>query len=378
MVCKFGLVRRMIPPLVWMFAGLPAVFAEPAPATAPASAGWRAIPASDARFRYEGRFDRTDPAGPVVIWEGSRILIDFTGDRLRLDFDGFDGQNFFDVHVDGAQAILAVPPGLGQQLTCPLPLSAGHHRLMLFKRSEASAGTARFRGIELAADADAAAPAAPSYRHAFEFIGDSITAGACDEDGPADQWDDRRTHDNALAYGALAAAALDADYRCIAVSGMGVSIGWVPFRAGEIWDRVYPRPGSLMAALASWRPDVVFVNLGENDDSYPRAHHLPFPADYTPKYVALVRAIRAAYPAAEIVLLRGGMWGGANSPELRTAWTAAVAQLEASDPHVAHFVFQHWTNLHPRVADHRALADELIAWLKTQPFMRTRVEAPRQ
>jgi len=82
-----------------------------------------------------------------------------------------------------------------------------------------------------------------------------------------------------------------------------------------------------------------------------------------------VRSIRAAYPRAEIVLLRGGMHGGARSAPLRAAWEAAARELEASDPAVSDFVFTHWSETHPRVADDRAMADELTAWLKRQPFL---------
>lgn len=200
--------------------------------------------------------------------------------------------------------------------------------------------------------------------------------GACDEDGAADQWVDHRTHDNAVSYGALTAGAFDADYRNIAVSGMGVVIGWVPFPAKEIWDRVYPDPKSPAADFAAWTPDLVFVNLGENDDSFSHAKHLPFPPTFAAEYETLVRAIRRAHPAAEIVLLRGGMYGGAKSVELRGAWEAAAARLEQADPRVAHFVFQHWSSLHPRVSDHRAMADELTAWLKHQPFMQALMAPP--
>ncbi|HUL53454.1 MAG TPA: SGNH/GDSL hydrolase family protein [Opitutaceae bacterium] len=329
----------------------------------------RLIGAADARFRYEGRFDRGDPANPGVIWQASRISIDFTGDQLGFRFGTATGQNFFDVAVDGARAILAVPAGAGERLPCPLPLAPGRHHLLLFKRSEASAGTVRFAGIEVARDAEIAAPAAPAYRLAMQFIGDSITAGACDEDGAADQWDDRRTHNNAASYGALTARAFDADYRNIAVSGMGVVIGWHASRAAEIWDHVYPEPASPRPDLSAWTPDVVFVNLGENDDSFTRAKGMPFPATFSSAYAELVHAIRGAYPKAAIVLLRGGMYGGSQSAELRRAWEAAVAELERTDPHVAHFVFQHWSSNHPRVADHRAMADELVAWLQGQPFM---------
>jgi lysophospholipase L1-like esterase len=327
------------------------------------------IPAADPRFHYEGRFDFTSPAGPVVIWQGSRILIDFAGDRLVLHFDGLEGQNFFDLHVDDAQSIIAVPAGADQRPTCPLALGPGRHRLMLFKRSEAAAGTARFRGLEIGADAGAWAPPPPDPRIKLEFIGDSITVGACNEDGATDQWDDRRTHNNALSFAALTAAAFPSDYRNVAVSGMGVITGWVEVKAGQVWDRMYPSPNSPPADLRSWTPDVVFVNLGENDTSFTREHQQPFPATFAAGYVALVRAIRIAHPAAQIVLLRGGMFGGAQSPELRRAWEAAVIELEAADPRITHFVFRHWSSNHPRVADARTLADELIAWLRIQPFM---------
>src|SRR5690606_19268585 len=133
----------------------------------------------------------------------------------------------------------------------------------------------------------------------------------------------------ARSYGAFTAAAFNADYRNIAVSGMGIAIGWVEMKAGKIWDRVYPEESSSRADLSQWTPNVVFVNLGENDNSYPSAKHLPFPAKaYTDGYVALVRDIHRAWPAAHIVILRGGMFGGAQSELLRNAWQPAVTTLE--------------------------------------------------
>lgn len=344
------------------------------------------IPASDARFRYEGRFDFADSNAPVIIWQASRIGLDFSGDALTPLFDDAKGQCFFNATVDGSNMVIEVREGKPVTPTTLVGLGFGRHHLELFKRSEADAGTVRFRGVELPGGAQAWAPALPAYRLRMEFFGDSITVGACNEDGPADQWDNRRTHNAALSYAALTADAFSADYRNIAVSGMGIATGWVDKKAGEVWEKIYPNPASPRTDLTNWVPQVVFVNFGENDDSYPRAHGQSFPAGYTDGYVALVHAIRAAYPVAHIVLLRGGMYGGAQSEPLRTAWEAAVSQLEAADPAISHFIFTHWTHTHPRVADDRAMADELIAWLKQQPFMQAyhqaqsidRTEAPRR
>jgi len=83
-----------------------------------------------------------------------------------------------------------------------------------------------------------------------------------------------------------------------------------------------------------------------------------------------VREVRRAYPSARIVILRGGMTGGAVSERLRIPWEAAVTRLEPEDPRLTRFVLQHFSRSQPRVADDRVLADELIAWLRTQAFLR--------
>lgn len=326
------------------------------------------IPAGDRRFDYDGRFDFGDTNAPVVIWQASRIRLDFQGDHIVLLFDDATGQCFFDARVDNSNTIVELRRGAEQSVTLS-SFGPGRHELTLFKRSEAAAGTVRFRGAEMGLRAKAWAPAPAPCKLKMEFLGDSITVGACNEDGPADQWETRRTHDSALSYAALTAAAFSADYRNIAVSGMGIATGWVQPKAGQIWDRLYPDVASPRADLSRWVPQIVFVNFGENDGSFSAAHGQPFPANFTAGYVSLVKAVRNAYPKAHIVLLRGGMSNGANNAALRLAWDKAVNKLEASDDGISHFVFTHWTVNHPRVADDRILADELVAWLKQQTWM---------
>ncbi|HKI69357.1 MAG TPA: GDSL-type esterase/lipase family protein, partial [Verrucomicrobiae bacterium] len=339
------------------------------PADLPTAKAPQLISAADPRFLYEGRFDFSDTNAPVVIWEANRIRLDFSGNTLGLLFDEAKGQNFFNTQVDGSNTIVEASEGKPVSPATLSGFGSGRHHLLLFKRSEATAGTVRFRGVELAAGAKAWAPRPPAYKLRMEFIGDSITVGACNEDGPADQWENRRTHDSALSYAALTADAFNADHRNISVSGMGIVTGYVPMKAGQIWDRLYPGTNSARADLTKWVPQVVFVNFGENDDSFTRVHGQPFPDGFTEGYVALVRAIQTAYPEAHIVLLRGGMFGGAKSEPLRKAWEAAVTQLEAGDKDVSHFVFSHWTHTHPRVKDDRIMAAELVDWLRRQEFM---------
>jgi lysophospholipase L1-like esterase len=335
------------------------------------------VSASDPRFLYSGRFDFSNPLRPVVIWEASTIAVDFDGDRVSVRFMDATDQAFFDASVDGRSSVLALRKGMPGQTISLQVTGSGLHHLVLFKRSEATAGTVGFGGILIAQGAHILAPATPKPLMKIEIFGDSITAGACDEDGDKDQWEDRSTHNAAFSWAAVTAAAFSADYRNISVSGIGLATGYVDIVMGQIWDRIYPSPSSTRVEAGQWIPDVVLILLGDNDDSYPRDKKLPFPINFGEKYAALVQAIRSAYPKAHIVLLNGGMWAGIHSEFLVREWTAVVSRLESGDPAISHFVFAHWTSNHPRIADHRILAGELIGWLKTQPFMNAHPITPR-
>jgi lysophospholipase L1-like esterase len=327
------------------------------------------VGAADPAFRFDGRIDASDPAAPVLVWQSSEVRVDFEGPSLEILLGPAVRQVYLEARVDGEARVLRAPEGRPSSLRWPGPLGRGRHQLALLKRSEASAGTVAFRGIRVAAGSRVSAPAqaGPSLR--MLFLGDSITAGACNEDGPADQWDDRRSHNALRSYAALTASALGAAYENISVSGMGISEGYTPWTAGEVWDRAYPDRAAARADLAGWIPGIVLINFGENDASYTRDRGRPFPPDFVARYLALVSAVRAAYPSAEIVLLRGGMSGGATDPRLIDAWGSLVSRAESSDPGIRHYVFTHWTKLHPRVADDEAMAGELARWLRAQPFL---------
>ncbi|MBE3143816.1 MAG: hypothetical protein IMZ61_07830 [Planctomycetes bacterium] len=332
--------------------------------------GVQTISASDKCFRYEGRLDFSDTNSPVIIWQASRISIDFEGDTLSLLFDGAKNQNFFNAQVDNSTTIVEVNEGMPPKGTTFTGLGAGRHHLVLSKRSEGNVGSVHFRGIQIGEGAKVWSPAPVAYKLRMEFIGDSKTAGACNEDDGNDQWDTRRTHNGMLSYAAMTAEPFSADHRNISVSGMGIITGYVDVKAGEMWNRLYPKASSPLADLNAWTPDVVFVNLGDNDESFTLTHNQPFPANFTEGYISLVRAIRAAYPKAHIVLLRGG-YGGMHSEPLNRAWKDIVTQLEAGDKDISHFVFKYQAKNHPRVAEDRILADELITWLKQQDFMKS-------
>lgn len=264
------------------------------------------IPPDNKNFSYQGRIFLQD-SKPMIAWQSSSIKINFTGKELSLGFSDTEGQVFFDLTVDEKTHILEIKNGW---LSLPLELKEGKHQLTLYKRSEASGGTVRFNGIKIGEKEKVFKPATTKNKKQFIFYGDSITVGACNEDGNADQWQTRKTHNSAKSYAAFVANTFNADYQNIAISGIGISMGYQPYTVDQVWNRRYADPNAPLADLKQFRPDVVFVNYGENDDSFSKHVKKPFPKDWESRYLDFLKELRNTYPISHIVILRGGMWGG--------------------------------------------------------------------
>jgi lysophospholipase L1-like esterase len=340
---------------------------------APANAAGRdvLVPASDPAFEYEGRVDLRDASAPVVAWQSSSVSVDFEGELLSFRFGSATEQVYLNVSVDGDSRVIHPPKG---DSTVPWPgrLGAGMHRLVMVKRTEAGVSRFAFLGLVLADGASVRRPPQAAHGPRFLFLGDSITAGACDEDGPADQWEDRSTHNATLSYAAVTSGAFGAQFENISVSGMGIVEGYVDVTAHQVWDRIYPQADAPKADLGRFSPDVVFLNFGQNDASHSHLRKAPLPPSFVPAYLELLASLRSAFPGAEIVILRGGMHENTNDPVFIAAWNEVVTRQKARDARCASFAFTHWTDNHPRVADHAAMARELTDWLRSQPFMAAR------
>jgi lysophospholipase L1-like esterase len=323
-----------------------------------------AVDPRDPRYSWDGRVDFSNPEAPVFAWSGASVSARFEGPAITVRFTKALGQNWFNLIVDGKTFVFMCRAGGEHAYTLRKDLASGTHLVTLFKRSEAQSGHVAFVGFSVPDGKLLDPPEVPTRR--LEFLGDSITAGACNEDTFVDQWDDRSTHNFYLSYAAITARTLNASLVAVPNSGMGISIGWNKDVAAQLWDREDVNPASLVAPAASWAPDAFIINLGENDDSYSNANGLDFPADFSDRYVALVRAVRTRYPDTLIVCALGGMGGGRFSYNLGTAWENAVKSLIASDPRIRDFRFETFTVLHPRVKDHRLMAGELVAFLEKQ------------
>lgn len=325
--------------------------------------------ADEPRLRWAGRIGPgATPSAKLLAWSGSEMRARFTGRELQLSFSSVHwGTSHFTVEIDGRVLPLSVP-GQGMtewKLREPLA-SDGPHELRLVKRTEASMAEVSFHGLRLAQGGELLEPP-PARPLKLEFYGDSITAGACNGDVNDDQYEDLYHHDGTRAYGALTAARLGADYVGIAVSGIGITATWDQLLMPQVWNRYAPRLDAAVAPPDPRAPDVVLVNLSQNDHGFPASKGQRIAADFAPRYLAFVRGLRARYPQARLVLLAGGMTAWKDEPAIPRALQQAVGTLRGEgDARVWTYTFQAFAYAHPRIDVHAQMADELTQFLQTE------------
>jgi hypothetical protein len=339
-------------------------FFSAAPADgASSSQGLALIRSGDPALHYVGRLARRGSREPVFAWQGSQLLARFGGARIGFRFDRVVGRNFFNAIIDGENRLLALAEGGPADYIADFALRPGAHELALFKRSEGYFGSAALVGL-LVEEGARLGPRPEPLGLSVELYGDSISAGACNDDPGEDQYEDLSTHDCYLSYGAMACRSLGAEFACIAVSGTGITCSWNPILMPDVWDRVAPDPAAERWDFSGRAPDVVVVNLGQNDFGLPDSQGRPMSPDFAARYASFVRGLRGAYPSARIVCAIGGMTSYRDSAQLRAAWARAMGDLRSFDPAIEELRFEASSSRHPRVSVHRALAEELAAFLR--------------
>ena len=320
-------------------------------------------------IHYLGRFDFTDPAAPASSWPGSAVAARFTGTGLDVDLHD-DGQNFFAVSIDGATpTLLATNSGKD---TYPLAtgLADGEHEVVLFRRTESFQGVVRFHAFNPQGGGKVIPSPVPFKRH-IEYIGDSITCGYGNEGmGPSCGFTPD-TENEWLAYGSVAARALQAEPHVIAYSGKGAYRdygGSTNDQMPVLYARTFAESSALLWDFSSWKADVVVLNLGTNDF----AKGDPGPA-YVDAYSGLVKQIRGHYPDAYILCAVGSMLGGADLAKDVDYVKGVVAAANGAGDAKVSFVDlgQQDGNAdglgcdyHPSVKTDQLMADKLVAAIK--------------
>ncbi len=316
---------------------------QPQRAVAPVHSGGRVVPAPDGSQSFgwpgvyiEGRFDGT----------AVRVRFDAPTDHIRLSIDGIE------------KSVFRAP---GPVDTTIADLPAGDHVVRLEKLTETPTGTSRFIAFDVAGK-----PLAPRPRsRRIEFIGDSFTVGygnrSTTTECSAQEVHDRT--DTSLAFGPLAAKALDADYRINAFSGFGMVRNYDGNARGQNLPAIYPRtiPGDAapLTSDAGWQPDAIVINLGTNDFSTalkprePWTDTLALQAAYRARYSEFVSGLATRHPQARFVLMGSDAFFAQVeevAASLRTRLPGRVATLRFTGLDLG------GCHGHPSLADHRLLA----------------------
>ncbi len=335
---------------------------------------WAAVvvPADNANLQYTGRIDFADQAAPVISWPGTSIEGNFTGSTLAVTLDDQYGKNWFNVFIDGKldQPVIISAAKGGKTYEVATGLPAGPHRFLITKRTEGEEGATVFRGLELADGGKLLAPP-PRKARKIAFFGDSITSGMGNEspdDGPDDKLKDKN---NFMAYDAITARALDAEMHVVSQSGIGVMISWFPFTMPQFYDQLSAVGNNDSRwDFSQWTPDVVVINLFQNDkwliDREKRLKPAPTDEQRIAAYKGLVKKIRAEYPRASIVCALGSMDAVSPGSKWPGYVSSAVAQLRAEHDERIDTLFFDYTGYdkHPRVKHHQANAAKLTAFIR--------------
>jgi len=328
---------------------------------------------SDQRLQFTGRVDFSNSAAPVLSWPDTSIAANFTGSYLGVTLDDEAGKNFFNVFVDGDFThpfIIKAERGLHDYVIAD-HLKRGKHQFLFTKRTEGEEGATTLKNFTLADHAKLLSPS-PRSKHRIEFFGDSITSGMGDEspdDGVDDQLKDKNSF---MSYAAITARNLDAEIHMTSQSGIGIMVSWFPFVMPQFYDQLNAvGDNDTHWDFASWTPDVVVINLFQNDSWLVEKRLNPVPDDEKriQSYVDFVNTIRRTYPKAYLVCTLGSM----DATQAGSKWpgyiSTAVERIKQADSSARiDTLFFEFTGFgkHPRVHHHQVNAEKLTAFIKTK------------
>lgn len=312
-----------------------------------------------------GRIDFSDPARPKFDWPAVTIEAAFEGSSLAVYLE--DGQNFYNVYIDGQPSLLQTSPNQ-QRYVLAEGLGRGQHTVRLTKRTETFYGTPVFLGFELDRDRDLL-PLPPRPERRIEFIGDSITAGYGSEGSSPTCIFSAGTENAELTYAAMTAVNLDAEYVILAVSGVGIvrnynaSDSLTPGTMLTLYEGTTTDRDTKPWDFERWVPQAVVINLGTNDFST-----TPQPAGelFLQGYVNLIVKIRNRYPQAHIFALAGPIMVDPAESTIRSAVTQMRQILD--DDRVYYVQIENNLELsavdygcdwHPNASGQRKIADQL-------------------
>lgn len=250
--------------------GVPSAGGSPSNAGADGGAG-KGVPPDPppalSEVHASGRFQAT-PAGLRSSWSGSSFTSTFSGTGISVVFDAAGSSTDYEIIVDGERRAENKIELTAGEKSYPVVsgLPPGQHTVTVHRRTEASTGATIFKGFQVIGGA--LVPTPSPFLHRVEFVGDSITCGYGTECKTAAEAFSTKTENHWLTFGAGASRALSADAHFVAWSGKGMFHNYgneASAKMPELFPRTIGGEAETAWDFASWKPEVVVINLGTND-----------------------------------------------------------------------------------------------------------------
>ena len=328
---------------------------------------------SDPAIEYSGRINTSSGESAGLSWPGSSIRINFEGASIAALLQDKSGDNYYNVILDNDSLFILRPETTKQYHVLASNLSKGPHTIEIFRRTEWDRGQTDFYGFKINTNAKLLAKS-PSKKRKIEFYGDSITAGFAVEDTSGKDLYDSIYTNNYASYAAITARHVEADYQCICKSGIGITVSWDPLIMPELYNRLIPTDSTSKWDFSLYRPDVVVVNLFQNDSwlvnipEHPEfikrfGDEKPDEAFIISAYQEFIAGLRAHYPAANIICTLGSM----DATKDGSLWPGYIqkAVVSLKDENVyTHFMPYEESTAHPNVQQQKNMANSLIEFIE--------------
>lgn len=321
---------------------------------------------------YVGRVGMKGDAAELM-WTASSVVINFYGTGASATLSDTKGNDLVTVVVDD-KVVQTLQPKKNKKKTYQLVsgLAPGKHKLELFKRTEFQIGTLSFYNLKLEDEGEILPP--PVYSHSIEFYANSITCGFALEDPTGQDKGDYIYQNGFRSYANLTARRFNAKYHSIAKSGIGVVVSWFPYTLPEIYNRTYPLDPTSTWDFSKFTPEIVVVNLFQNDyhvinnPEHPEfkarfGKTTPKPEFIVKKYQEFIMAIRDKYPNAKIICAIGSMDSAAPGSPYPGYIEQSVAALGDKNVYT-HFFPYIGTSRHPNAREHEQMADQLSKFIE--------------
>ena len=335
------------------------------------SAQKKDIPFNSPKIQYEGRVAFKDSAA-CINWSGSSISLNFKGSEISAILKDADTANYYNVILDDQLISKIQLDTIKKSYILASGLSERNHKIQLFKRTEWGKGQTFFYGFETNENAKVLSKSKPKKKK-IEFFGDSITCGYGNEVLNGRDSGTGHFENNYLTYGAITARHFDAQFSCIANSGIGIMVSWFPDTMPDIYDLTDPHDKNTLWDFNKYTPDVVVINLFQNDSwivNQPKngefikkfGSQKPNEDFIVKSYQNFVKKIRTKYPKASIICVLGNMDATKEGSKWPDYIVKAVENFNDNKIYTHFFKYKN-TPGHPKVSEQKAMADSLIAFI---------------